>query len=179
MKCMYWFNNSKLHRAVMTSLMTDSPGVWSLSGAFRPSAALHQARACLCSEATAPSAGDRAKKTRIYEPMSWNEIRPNSLQWKPCTLLPRLTKNRLAAFTVGVSGNFSDRIPGENRRLKRFFLIMMRRTNGCLGQNFKNMEKKREKSCVFTLNTVIFRKTIKPSKLRFKFDHRLHWSKHV
>lgn len=153
MKCMYWFNNNKLHRAVMTSLMTDSPGVWSLSGAFRPSAALHQARACLCSEATAPSAGDRAKKTRIYEPMSWNEIRPNSLQWKPCTLLPRLTKNRLAAFTVGVSGNFSDRIPGENRRLKRFFLIIASADEAHKwlprAEFQEHGEKKREKLCLY------------------------------
>ena len=30
-------------------------------------------------------------------------------------LLSQLTKNILAAFTVGVSGNLSDRIPGQNK----------------------------------------------------------------
>lgn len=38
-----------------------------------------------------------------------------------CTILPPLTKNRLAAFTVGVSGNFSDKIPGDKNRVRRFF----------------------------------------------------------
>lgn len=40
-----------------------------------------------------------------------------------CTFLPRLTKNRLAAFTVGVSGNFSDKIPVENKRQNDFFFL--------------------------------------------------------
>lgn len=38
-----------------------------------------------------------------------------------CTCPPRLTKKRLAAFTVGVSGNFSDKIPEENKRERFFF----------------------------------------------------------
>lgn len=57
----------------------------------------------------------RGKKYRNYELMSWNKIKTVTIT---CTFLPRLTKNRLAAFTVGVSGNLSDKIPGENTRLK-------------------------------------------------------------
>lgn len=47
---------------------------------------------------------------------------------KPHIFLPQLTKNRLAAFTVGVSGNLSDRIPGENR-MKLFLNVLNASTN--------------------------------------------------
>lgn len=88
--------------------VTSLPAERSLSGAFHPSAAHHQMRACLYSDSGTLSARNRVEKVR-NSVLTRNMMLYESLH----IFLPQLTKNWLAAFTVGVSGNLSDRIPAD------------------------------------------------------------------
>lgn len=81
--------------------MSESPVGRSLSAAFHQPATPQRAEVRPSTEVTAPSA-DR----NIFN--TWNDDWNNDQ-----LLLFQLTKKKLAAFTAGVSGNFSEIIPGR------------------------------------------------------------------
>lgn len=89
-----------------SDIVTSLPAERSLSGAFHPSATHHQMRACLYSDSGTLSVRNRVEKVR-------NSVLTRTVMLYKRHFLPQLTKNWLAAFTVGVSGNLSDRIPAD------------------------------------------------------------------
>lgn len=81
--------------------MSESPAGRSPSAAFHPPATPQRAEVRPSTEVTAPSA-----HRNIFN--IWNDDWDNDQ-----LLLFQLTKKKLAAFTAGVSGNFSEIIPGR------------------------------------------------------------------